>query len=214
VEQENRQAAAKAEQERQQAEADRKSAEFEAYLKTRPPASSEMIFHFNRWITSDSRAWLMNRYDEGSLRDVVILEERPDGRMTLRGNYTFNNGLGGWVQGQFINRRVQCLQYWDTGSCAPVRISDEEDRFSQAIAIYLKMKHDSLDILKILSRCPLQFEKDPKFGPEGWRIVDLIEGFTANFFRKEITLQEAREKFDEYHKLTRDYLNEHNSCRE
>ena len=211
VEQENRQAAAKAEQERQQAEADRKSAEFEAYLKTRPPASSEMVAALKKGITSDSRAWLMNRYDEGSLRDVVVLEESPDGRMTLRGNYTFNNGVGGWVQAQLINRRVQCLQYWDTGNCSPIRPGEQSGRTHE---LYDRIRDDFDDVLELVERCS---KRDPQKRVELAFDKAQIVSHRADWLmgiRYGISFDEASDKFDNDQKLVRSLLNKYSSCRE
>ena len=37
------------------------------------------------------------------------------GNFTARGEYTYNEGASGWVIAKFIDGRLDCLQYHDTG---------------------------------------------------------------------------------------------------
>lgn len=62
--------------------------------------------------------WLSNRLDTGSLRDVRTVQS--NGRSRLRGDYTYNGGLPGWVEAEVAGGRVKCLQFWDTPDCETV----------------------------------------------------------------------------------------------
>jgi hypothetical protein len=73
-----------------------------------------------RAVRQDSGAWLMNRYDRGSISNVRVAE-RTGGSTTLRAEYTYNGGSSGWVLARVVEGRVDCLGYWDMGGCTSIR---------------------------------------------------------------------------------------------
>lgn len=110
------------------AAAQQKAAQEAAYLASRPRASAAQSAALGRAIAQDSQAWSSNRYDGGSLHDVVVLKSGRDGT-TLRGNYTFNGGQNGWVQAQVGAGKVLCLEYWDfAGICNSVRLAEHQPK--------------------------------------------------------------------------------------
>ncbi|OLF71816.1 hypothetical protein AWH62_11820 [Maricaulis sp. W15] len=76
----------------------------------------------NDVVARDSRSWLFNRYDNGSMRNARILSHTPNsGDAVIQGDYTYNGGRGGWVRVTFTNNQVRCVTYHDfPGTCRPV----------------------------------------------------------------------------------------------
>jgi|CXWL01.1.fsa_nt_gi hypothetical protein len=70
----------------------------------------------------DSRGWMINRYDSGSMHDVLAESRNSDqSSAVVRGAYTFNNGRRGWVRARIERGLVSCVEYWDfSGRCRPV----------------------------------------------------------------------------------------------
>jgi hypothetical protein len=101
-----------------------------ARIRNSPPASAAQMVLLERAVRSDSTNWSFNQYDVGSLTDVRVLD-RNGSTLTLRGNYTFNGGTSGWVEARLVGGRVQCLQFWDVGSCSPPRSSQIETQEAQ-----------------------------------------------------------------------------------
>ncbi len=76
----------------------------------------------NEIVSVDSRGWMFNRYDYGSMRNVRV-ESRSQGGSSavVIGNYTYNGGRPGWVRAQIQNGNVVCVEYWDfAGRCRPI----------------------------------------------------------------------------------------------
>ena len=80
----------------------------------------------------DSRSWLSNRYDVGSVTDTRVLAKGKDGRPSqLAGNYSYNGGMRGWIKVSLSGDTVSCVELHDfAGQCRPVGRSG-----SNAIAI-------------------------------------------------------------------------------
>lgn len=87
---------------------------------TNRPASAAQSRLLASAIRQDSYSWIVNEYDNGSLRDVQIIDSK-NGVITIRGDYTFNQGENGWIAAQIVNNNVSCIYYWDTSYCNPVR---------------------------------------------------------------------------------------------
>lgn len=124
AEQERQRAAAaeRAAIERAEAEAEREQAVAaeRARIAAMPMATTAQTRMVEQAVRQDSGAWLMNRYDVGSVTNVRVAE-RSSGTTTLRAEYTYNGGASGWVLARVADGRVECLGYWDMGGCATVR---------------------------------------------------------------------------------------------
>ena len=81
----------------------------------------ERMAKMDDWIGADSRSWMMNRYDRGSVSSAEIVDTDVEkGTVTVRAHYTFNGGQRGWVDAVHSARGV-CLRFWDNQySCKPV----------------------------------------------------------------------------------------------
>ncbi len=101
-----------------QAEAQRATRAETARIAAMPRANAAQTRMLSDAIGQDSRSWRRNRYDAGSLSNVRI-----SGNGMLRGDYTYNGGERGWLEGRIASGRVQCIQYHDTSGCAPVRVA-------------------------------------------------------------------------------------------
>lgn len=115
-------AAAEAEARRAEQRAEReRAAEAEAArIAALPRASQAQANLLERAVRQDSSAWILNRYDVGSMSNVRV-SSNTGGVTTLRGEYTYNGGSRGWVEARLASGRVECLGYWDTGGCTAVR---------------------------------------------------------------------------------------------
>jgi hypothetical protein len=126
LEQQRQEEIARIETERQraayQAQLIQQQQEAEAFIRSRPRATQAQSTLLAQAINQDSQAWLLNRYDGGSLSDVVTMPSQSTGETILRGTYSFNGGMPGWVLGRLRGGAVDCLEYWDRqGVCSPVR---------------------------------------------------------------------------------------------
>ena len=92
-----------------------------AILAAKPNASPTLARALGAAVRQDSGAWQMNHYDDGSMTGVKLLQSGAKSR--IRGNYTFNGGSQGWVEADVSGGKIQCLSYWDVGSCEAVRSS-------------------------------------------------------------------------------------------
>src|ERR1700759_1562127 len=98
-----------------------------AEARTRGPSTSAMAKALERAVESDSQAWVMNRFDAGSVTTVKVLGSLDDGSISIRGDYTFNGGQAGWVRAVYARGKIVCLQYWDRqDDCAGVRGSEDD----------------------------------------------------------------------------------------
>lgn len=70
-------------------------------------------------LEQDSTAWVSHTYDKNSARNVHMMDTTAGPR--LYADYTFNNGEKGWVQAQVSGGAIQCLEYWNSFGCSPVR---------------------------------------------------------------------------------------------
>lgn len=71
----------------------------------------------------DSNSWSWNRYDHGSMSNIQVLSRNKDGSAaTVKGNYTYNGGVRGWVEATLTRgTTVECLHFHDMGVCHPPR---------------------------------------------------------------------------------------------
>lgn len=71
-------------------------------------------------LRSDSNGWMFNSYDYGSMSNVRT-ESQTDTTMTVYGEYTYNDGMRGWVRARVVGNQVDCVEYHDfAGRCRPV----------------------------------------------------------------------------------------------
>ncbi|MDX2235750.1 MAG: hypothetical protein NW200_14720 [Hyphomonadaceae bacterium] len=70
-------------------------------------------------VAIDARGWMFNSYDRGSMRNVQVLEQSPDGQSAVvYGEYSYNRGSQGWVKARFDNGQFTCIEFWDfSGRC-------------------------------------------------------------------------------------------------
>lgn len=70
----------------------------------------------------DSQAWMMNRYDYGSISNARFRERSRDGRTAVaEGDYSYNGGMRGWIRARIQNGQVSCIEYHDfPGNCRAV----------------------------------------------------------------------------------------------
>ncbi|MEO1399504.1 MAG: hypothetical protein AAFU56_11650, partial [Pseudomonadota bacterium] len=73
-------------------------------------------------IAIDSRSWLFNRYNFGSVSNVEILEADPaTSRAVVYGEYVYNNYSRGWIKVVFDQGSVNCVEYHDfRGTCRAI----------------------------------------------------------------------------------------------
>ena len=76
----------------------------------------------DRLITEDSKSWVWNRYDRGSV-ELVTTYGRRNGNEGFKVNYTYNGGVRGWAKifltrfGDFV-----CIVYHDfPNTCRDIR---------------------------------------------------------------------------------------------
>lgn len=69
----------------------------------------------------DSKMWLMNRYDLGSVKNGKFLQQTKGGLSDLiYGEYQFNGGRTGWIKVQLRNGDIDCMEFWDQpNKCRP-----------------------------------------------------------------------------------------------
>lgn len=99
-------------------------------------------------VEKDSAVWAVHEYDHGSMRNFFINYDEightcQDGSKAMAcsgieitrvyGEYTFNNGQSGHVYADVKDKKISCLQYWDTDSCNPVRSKEEDDARREAL---------------------------------------------------------------------------------
>jgi hypothetical protein len=83
----------------------------------------------DKLVSADSRSWLANRYDEGSMHDGEIVEQSTkNSKYTVRGDYTYNSGRPGWVKIRFEGNKPTCIEFWDfAGQCRALGHSPSRD---------------------------------------------------------------------------------------
>lgn len=75
----------------------------------KPPSIGEIL---DRYVLEDSKGWMFNRYDAGSMTNVKYKTQGKDMQI-VRGYYTYNGGNSGWVEVEVVGGEVQCFRYWD-----------------------------------------------------------------------------------------------------
>lgn len=109
-----------------QAERERAAAAERARIAALPAASRAQTAMLEAAVRQDSGAWIMNRYDAGSVSNVRV-EGQADGVTTLRGDYRYNGGDTGWVEARIREGRIDCLRFWDSSSCNAPRSGGSGD---------------------------------------------------------------------------------------
>ncbi len=100
----------------------RASSSYQGPIVVSAPAErmSELDQLMDRIILTDSRGWMFNRYDRGSVRNTRVAA--TNGRdAVVESNYTYNGGMVGWVRAYVLGDRLACVEYHDfPGRCRPV----------------------------------------------------------------------------------------------
>lgn len=100
----------------------RPSSTANATIATALPATinQDLAKELDAIIARDSRSWLFNRYNQGSVHDIRVLG--ADAANTeVQGRYRFNGSSIGWIKVRFTEGKVNCLIYHDfPGNCRPV----------------------------------------------------------------------------------------------
>jgi len=86
-------------------------------------------------VREDSKAWVSNRYDTGSMITGYIFKSSDGSATSVKGLYTFNGGQSGWVVAEFSGNRLSCLKFWDfADTCRPqydiAKIQAERERLA------------------------------------------------------------------------------------
>jgi hypothetical protein len=81
-------------------------------------------------VETDSKGWLSNQFDTGSVHDVRIVDGSIEtGNFLMKGSYTYNGGAGGWVEAKIVNGALSCLIWWDGGPrCKGLRTAAGAER--------------------------------------------------------------------------------------
>jgi hypothetical protein len=86
------------------------------------PAQAQLTALMDNYIAQDSREWFFHSYRAGDVVDARLTQLGADGRsFTARANYIFNGNQRGWVEAVVSNGQLQCLRFWDSGRCRPMR---------------------------------------------------------------------------------------------
>ena len=75
--------------------------------------NSDAIQMIDTAIYRDSRTWMFNRYNAGTVRDATITEAVGRYDYTVRAYYTYNRNRRGFVDVYFINGKIDCLRFHD-----------------------------------------------------------------------------------------------------
>jgi len=105
-----------------QAEQERLAAAEAAY-RALPDAGAGLTRQLESFVQADSQGWMFNRFDIGSVHDVKILNgSAKTGTLLMKGVYTYNGGMSGWVMVQLYEGKFGCIQFWDAIiGCRPLR---------------------------------------------------------------------------------------------
>ena len=86
------------------------------------PVQAQLTALMDNYIAQDSREWFFHSYRPGDVLDARLTQLGADGRsFTARANYIFNGNQRGWVEAVVNNGQLQCLRFWDSGRCRPMR---------------------------------------------------------------------------------------------
>lgn len=88
-------------------------------VRAKPSRTSDWGKFVEKIVEQDSRNWLFNRFDFGSVHNARIVAETNDRRTLLvSADYTFNRGAVGSVRMVLVDGRLACTEYWDRpGMC-------------------------------------------------------------------------------------------------
>lgn len=84
-------------------------------------ARSDLDTALDNIVSEDSRGWLFWRFDRGSVRNARIESHDASGITRIYGEYTFNRGQKGWVRVNLRDEKVECIRFWNEGSCRPFK---------------------------------------------------------------------------------------------
>ncbi len=86
----------------------------EAKIRNAPSAGPLLTKKLEGFVRTDAQGWAFNRFDEGSITNVKVIDGSvKSGQYTLRGEYTYNGGAGGWVLAQMVGPKLGCIQFHD-----------------------------------------------------------------------------------------------------
>lgn len=83
-----------------------------------PKGEQNYIKLFDDLIANQSKTWMMNRYKNGSISNLVVLTKDENGRPTsLRANFRYSTSFGGsykgWAEIYFVNGLPDCIYFHD-----------------------------------------------------------------------------------------------------
>lgn len=102
----------------------------EAAYRALPNAGPVLTKRLDGWAATDSRGWVQNKYDTGSMSNVKIISgSAKSGNFAVKGFYTFNGGARGSVTVNMANNKFQCIQFWDSyEGCRVLRSPNQPPR--------------------------------------------------------------------------------------
>lgn len=107
------------------AEAEREASARASFIASRPNASSAVASLLERTVEKDSTAWLSNIYNKGSMHNVKIIEHSPE--LIVRGDYTYNRDMRGWVEAKIVTGKIVSLHYFDKEYWQEPRLPENEE---------------------------------------------------------------------------------------
>lgn len=84
--------------------------------KSREAATQTILSIMNNVVSIDSRQWIINRYEQGTMRNLrtgFVKYHLGGFGITYTADYTFNRNRKGSVTFYMANDRIYCIKYWD-----------------------------------------------------------------------------------------------------
>jgi hypothetical protein len=107
----------------------------EARLRNAPAAGPLLSKKLEGFVRTDAQGWAFNRFDAGSIANVKVIDGSvKSGHYTLRGEYTYNGGVSGWVLAQMEGPNLGCIQFHDAIiGCRALRTPEQGQAMRSAL---------------------------------------------------------------------------------
>jgi hypothetical protein len=81
-------------------------------------------------LEQDAGSWAFNRLDSGSAGQIQKQTEYQPPEVVYRMPYTYNGGRQGWIEGFFLEGKLQSIRYHDNSNWAAIR-TEADRRFAE-----------------------------------------------------------------------------------
>jgi len=82
--------------------------------------ASDLDKELDNFVAFDSRSWMMNHYDKGSMHNSTSVRS-SGATLIATGHFTYNRGNAGWVKIRFVRNKFKCIEFHDfSGICRPL----------------------------------------------------------------------------------------------